>query len=220
LKILVLDIETTALHSSDGNIVEIGAVFLNTENGKVEKAFHSLILEESEFDENAWIFENSDLTPELVKKEGKKLDEIRQELQELLDKYPTTAYNSQFDFGWLESRDFTIKEQLADPMGIATDILQIRNYYGYKWPSVQECLKYWNINEIEPHRAYDDSRLEAQIVYKLIQLGKFPLPLKCKNCSAVLTANEDYICDKCNDKCQEEGFLEQSDSLNGEYIGY
>jgi DNA polymerase III alpha subunit (gram-positive type) len=182
MKIFILDIETTATKSDAGHIIEIGGVLLNTDTGEIEEVFNSIIKETEKFDENAWIFDNSDLTPELIKTEGKPLEEIREPLQKLISKYPTTAYSRSFDIGWLKSRNFEFNIILEDPMLVATPILKIKkgSYSNYKWPKVQECLDYFKIHENEPHRAFEDAKLEARIVWELIKLKKFSVPEKKK----------------------------------------
>lgn len=175
-KILVIDIETTDLEPRDGNIVEIGGVLLDTKTFEIKTVFSQLINEGPEMNTGAWIFWNSNLKPEMVQKEGKKIDEIREGFQKLLDSYVTIAYNQTFDFKWLENRGFKITKRGKDPMGICTDILKIpgnRGYSSYKWPKVQECLNYFEIKEIEPHRASADAMLEARIVAELIKRNQY-----------------------------------------------
>jgi len=179
MKILVLDLETTAIKHWQGAIVEIGAVILDLKTKTVEKAFDYLIKEKGkDVDDGAWIFINSDLTLAELEKNGRDLEDVRDELQILLDKYPCVAYNQQFDFGWLRSRRFTIPRVCSDPMYILTDILQIPGNYGkYKWPSVQESMKYFNMEGMEPHRAFQDAEIEAQIIVKMIENDNYELDM-------------------------------------------
>jgi len=172
---MVLDIETTALEPRDGEIVEIGSVILDSKTLEIEKKFHKVIKEKSDFNRTAWIFYNSDLTPEQVDQEGVTIEGIKEEFQKLLNSYVTIAYNQGFDFKWLESRGFKITRVGKDPMPIATDILRIPSHRGYKWPKVQECLNFWKIKEVEPHRASEDARLEAMIVAELIKSNNYEL---------------------------------------------
>ena len=176
LEIIVLDIETTALRSSQGHIVEIGVVLLNLDTLQITPLMNEIIKETTELDRDAWIFNNSSLNYETVLEKGKSIEEVREKLQTLFDQYPAAAYNCSFDFGWLRSRGFRIERTLPDPMILMTDICQIENYYGYKWPSCQESLDYWNINETEPHRAAGDAALEARIIVELYKSKQYPIP--------------------------------------------
>ena len=63
---------------------------------------------------------------------------------------------------------------MLDPMLFATDILKLNSQKGgYKWPKVQECLYYFEILELGPHRALQDAKLEAEIMLRLIHIGYF-----------------------------------------------
>lgn len=172
--ISVLDIETTGLDPYFDMICEIGLCFLNLDTGKIEPIFNIICQEENkDFDENAWIFQNSDLTIFIVRK-AHYLEEFRETLQRILDRYPCTAYNQSFDFSFLESKDFKIHRKFWDPMHKLTPILKIPKYNGYKWPSVQEAYDFFYPKEryVERHRALDDAKHEAKIIYATYKLLK------------------------------------------------
>ncbi|MBA7497209.1 3'-5' exonuclease DinG [subsurface metagenome] len=172
--ISILDIETTGLDIYFDMICEIGLCSLNLDTGEIEPMFNIICQEENkEFDKNAWIFQNSDLTIYNVRK-APYLEEYRKSLQELLDIYPCTAYNQEFDFGFLESRNFKIHEKFWDAMHKLTPILKIPRYNGYKYPSVQEAYNYLypKENYVERHRALDDAKHEAKIIYATYKLLK------------------------------------------------
>ena len=173
MKILVIDIETTGLDPKINSIVEIAAVLLNTKTGKIKKKFDSLIHEkEKEFFSNDWIFENSNLKFEDVMKFGKPIEEIRSKLQKLFRKFSCTSYNQQFDFGFLIERGFSFKKRTKDPMLVLTNVLKIdRGFENYKWPSVQEVIDFFGWDITEPHRALEDAKIEAKIIFESIKRG-------------------------------------------------
>lgn len=176
MELLVLDIETDGLDSKRNSIVEIGVVILDTNTGIIGKVLHCIVNEEHELDESAWIFGHSTLTYKMVKEEGFSLNVIRSQLQTLLKKYPSIAYNCKFDFSFLKERGFDIPKVAPDPMFLMTDVLKIKNSRGgYKWPTVQECLNYFGIKEAEPHRAQEDAVLEARIIFEMIKKGIYKL---------------------------------------------
>ena len=169
---LVVDIETTGLCPEDDLIVEIGVVLLNTRTGRIRKKFYSLVNEGGFISKDSWIFENSDLKYKDVIKYGKSIKKIRVKLQKLFNKYSVTSYNQVFDFGFLGSRGFSFGEREKDPMLVLTDVLRIdKGYKNFKWPSVQEVLDFYGINIIEPHRALEDAKIEARIIYETIKRG-------------------------------------------------
>lgn len=181
-EILVLDIETTGFLNQGGKIVEIGIVKLDLDSGEITPVYNSLIKEEGLNSTHTqgkfgWIFQNSDLRFEDVL-EAPSLMSQKEEIQELLDKYRATAYNKDFDFGFLRDRGFHIKE-LDCPMHLSTPIVKLPALYGrrgFKWPKVEEAWNYFfgNTGYVEAHRGLDDAIHEAKIVYKLYQLGEFP----------------------------------------------
>lgn len=180
-KILIIDIETTGFLQQGGKIVEVGIVELDLSNGNREIIFDSVCWEtgltEKEVDES-WIVKNSDLTKEAIKT-SKNLKVLQPEIQQILNQYPlgATAFNNAFDFGFLESRGFVFPKKLPCPMKLSTDICKIQTPRGYKWPKVEEAHKHFfgDVGYVEKHRGADDAYFEAEIVYKLYELGVFKI---------------------------------------------
>lgn len=182
-KILVLDIETTGFLKQGGSIVEIGIVDLDLDTGKIEEVFSSLlretILTAKHRDEPfGWIFKNSNLTVEEVRN-APPSKYIYDHVQKILDAYHLgcTAYNKNFDFGFLRNRGLRIND-LPCPMILSTPICKIPNRNGrggYKWPKVEEAYNFFfpGNNYTEQHRGPDDAKHEAQIVYALYKMGVF-----------------------------------------------
>lgn len=172
--IVVVDIETTGLSPIYDSIVEVGLCFLDLNSGEIYPIFNVICQEENKkFDKYSWVFQNSDLTLDEVIK-APYLDEFREGLQGIFDLgYPITAYNQEFDFGFLETRGFKIANKFWDPMIKLTLILRIPRYYGgYKWPSVQEAWRHFFGDDgyDEAHRALDDAMHEAKIIYETYKL--------------------------------------------------
>ncbi|MHA1488571.1 MAG: 3'-5' exonuclease [Promethearchaeota archaeon] len=173
--IIVLDIETTALKPNSGIICEVGLCFLNLKTGNVDRIFDTICQEKKHIDPNAWIFKNSDLQYDEVIN-APFIDDFKGVLQDLFDlKYPITAFNQKFDFGYLENRGFKIHEKFWDPMLKLMNILRIPGYYDrFKWPSVQEAWNFFfsDSDYIEKHRALDDAIHEAKIIHETYKLLK------------------------------------------------
>ena len=185
MKILVLDIETTGFLNQGGSIVEIGIVELNLSNGEIKEIYSSLCREDiltakHREEPFGWIFRNSDLTVEEVRN-APKFEAVKTQVQAILNSYPLgcTAFNNNFDFGFLSNRGIEIKV-LPCPMLLSTDICKLPNrngYSGYKWPSVEEAFAHFfpGVEYKEKHRGADDAYHEAMIVYKLYTMGVFKL---------------------------------------------
>lgn len=185
-KILVLDIETTGFLNKGGSIVEIGIVELDLKDGIVREVYNSLC-KESIFNEKhtkepfGWIFRNSDLKIEDVLN-ARPFGEVKHEVQQILNNYPNgcTAYNNEFDFGFLTSRGLKFPKKLPCPMKLSTNICKLPNkhgFSGYKWPNVEEAFNHFipDNDYIEKHRGVDDAKHEAIIVNELYKLGVFKI---------------------------------------------
>jgi DNA polymerase-3 subunit epsilon len=182
-EIAIVDIETTGFQNQGGLIVEVGIVGLNLETGSITNEFEAIVKESGFGEKHAkkpygWVFKNSDLKYEDVLS-ANDLTNILPEIQTTLDKYllGATAFNKQFDFGFLSSRGLKIKE-LPCIMLSAAPVVNLPPNPGFsdaKWPKVEEAWEYFFPNVVykEAHRALDDARHEALIAYELYKLGKF-----------------------------------------------
>ncbi len=128
-------------------------------------------------DRNAWIFNNSDLKFDDIVN-APMLSHVKNEIQEILNQYSLTAYNTAFDFGYMESRGFTIKKDIPDIMAVAKEACKIMYPRGgYKNPKMQEA---WNIlfpdtNYREKHRAVDDAIHEAKMLFEMYNRGDYKI---------------------------------------------
>lgn len=181
-KIAIVDIETTGFQNHGGLIVEIGIVGLDLDTGDITNEFSSIVQEDGFSEKHTkepygWIFQNSDLKFEDVLN-AENLKNLLSEIQRVLDKFPlgATAFNKQFDFGFLKSRSLKIKE-LSCIMLRATPLVDLppnAGYYTPKWPKVEEAWEHFfpDIEYKEAHRALDDARHEALIALEIYRGGK------------------------------------------------
>jgi len=173
MKILVIDIETTGFDHVDDCIVEIGMVILDLETGCMTPTFHQLVKEDHlTFSKSeSWIFQNSDLKYVDVLHAGK-LD--INTLQGYFSMFPVTAWNCDFDFGFLESRGLKLNS-LPCPMKISSNYFKLPHKNGCglsKWPSVQEAWdSLFTAPYVEKHRGLDDALHEARIIWELHKKG-------------------------------------------------
>ena len=122
-KILVLDLATTDLKPQLGDIIEMGAVLLNS-GGVIEKVIDTPIKSTRPVEEwrDCWCLRNTDLTVEAVLA-GKTLEEIRDSLQALFRDYSVTSYNRDFDFGYLawDVLDERVYGEICKRRGLSPD---------------------------------------------------------------------------------------------------
>ena len=176
MEIAIVDIETTGLNAHVDAIIEIGIELVNTETFETTKLFDEVLMDNTwdiKKHNRAWIFSNSSLTPDLVEA-ARPLDDFREELQEIFNKYPITAYNKAFDTKFFRARNFILDD--------ATCLLKMSFPYSTKLnkggkkkrPSMEETYHTFFGDDskptyIEEHRAYADARDEAQILIHIIK---------------------------------------------------
>jgi DNA polymerase-3 subunit epsilon len=106
------------------------------------------------------------------------LSHVREEIQEIFNHYSLTAYNTYFDFGFMESRGFVIKKDIPDIMAVAKEACKIvYSKGGYKNPKMQEAwdILFPNTNYREAHRAVDDAIHEAEILFEMYKRGDYKI---------------------------------------------
>jgi len=175
-KILVIDLETTDLKPTIGDIIEIGAVLLSAD-GTIEKVVDAVIKPTRPVEKwrNCWCLRNTSLTVEAVLA-AQTLEEVRSSLQVLLRDYSVTSFNRDFDMGYLRYNGFEICRRASCPMLIASSIMKLQGNYGnYRWPKFQAAWGYFfpNSDYKTQHKALDDAWHAAQLIYKLRELGHY-----------------------------------------------
>jgi DNA polymerase-3 subunit epsilon len=185
-KILVIDIESTALRPQQGSIVEVGIVELDLDNGEKKLIFDSTCHCKQELltldhVQNSWIVKEGYMTVEEIQK-SPDFRTIKDKIQAIVDKYPNgaTAFNRVFDIGFLKYYGITFGKLIPCPMLLSTDICKLPSKFkkgGYKWPRVEEAFEHFfpNVDYTEIHRGGDDALHEADIVYALYKAKAFSL---------------------------------------------
>ena len=181
-KILVIDIETTGFNHKSDCILELGIVELDLTSGDITELM-DLQLKETHLSakhHTAWIFENGFMSHDDVRT-ANPLAIHFDEIQSIFDKYlgKIAAWNRAFDVDFLESRGFNLGKAIKDPMKESAEFFNLPHKKGGfgKWPSAQEA---WNIlfpttKKIEIHRGLDDAKMEAKIIYQLIENGIYKI---------------------------------------------
>lgn len=188
-QIYVLDTETTTTDFKDpdlgykpnGHIVELGIVLLDLRTGDIRDVMHSILRDEDATGEE-WVYKNTDLPFRRPYYDSRKFVEYN--LQCVLNSGPITCFNIPFDRAMLE-RDFPdivgCARWAPDIMLAADTIEEIpRKVHdtetGWRsYPSVQSTLDYLfpGCDIIEKHRALQDARDEARILFELYLRGLY-----------------------------------------------
>jgi len=181
LEILVVDIEIANIDVTEDTwdvenclICEIGIVNLNLDSGEIIPVFNQTCREDDSPDPESWVFKNTSLTCQMIA-ESAHFEEFKDVLQEIFNRKPVTSWGHDLDLDHLEcpSRCLTIPSKFWDPKRTLTDFLKIPfdSGTGYKWPKVIEAFKHFYPDEKwqQNHRAIDDAKIEADIIYKAIE---------------------------------------------------
>lgn len=176
MKIIVLDIETTGFNKYSDAIVEVGIVLVDTDTKEITKLFDEVVKDKL-FNEtkhkNSWIFNNSTLRFEDVMN-AKPLEYYRNDIQNILNTYPMTAFNMKFDTGFMDTHGFKFK-QTKCLMESSRPYNKNKDKSGnQKVPSVPEIYAQFfpDENYDEEHRGCDDAYHEGKILLKLVELKK------------------------------------------------
>jgi len=177
----IINVATTGFLNSGGKIVEIGIALLDTDTGLVEEGYSAICKDPrlTRADRNAWIFDNSDLTIDCVRK-GLPLSELKEEIDSVLSACDAvTAYNKSFHLDFLRSYGFKFRREWPCPMIVATDLCKIGPTRGfgitkeYKYPRMEEVWGYFFPDKPcdLTHRPLHDVMLQGEVVFKLFELG-------------------------------------------------
>ncbi len=144
-QVCIVDIETSGFLDEGGAIVEIGMCLVNVSTGEISPLFQSICKELSKtIPCDAWIFQNSDLDYDLVL-EAPLFQMLVPTIQHFLLKYTATAFNQEFEFGFLENRGIFIPYRTFDPMIELTSIMMlppVRPDTQYKWPKQKKLISF------------------------------------------------------------------------------
>jgi len=181
-KILVIDIETTGFNHKKDCILELGIVELNVETGEIIELFDKQFKEGhlSGKHHKSWIFENGFMTHDEVRT-AKPLTDYFDEVQLIFNNYlgKICAWNRSFDVDFLKSRGFDLGKNIDDPMQASAEYFNLPHKKGGfgKWPSAQEAwdILFPDVKKIEIHRGLDDSKMEAKIIFELINKGVYSI---------------------------------------------
>jgi DNA polymerase-3 subunit epsilon len=185
-EIYVLDTETTGLkgHPYDV-IVDIAVCRVDLDEGTEEPAYSSVVgydtSEWNEYRRTAWIFENTDMTLDMVDS-APPLHEVVSDVRRLLKGRRVTSYNTEYDMGkFLYHEPWSMKglfTECTDIMKAATPICKVPSqYYGrqYQYPKLD--LAYEKIVDGDPagikgvqaHRAMSDAMVASHIMVRMFR---------------------------------------------------
>lgn len=158
-----LDLETDGLNEHCNSIIEIGAVKVTQDSGILE--YHSLL--EYEGDLPKEITELTGISTELLKKEGRKVDTVLEEVLNYLIGTIIVGYNIAFDLRFLNSiLQRNGMETLHNP---SVDLMRIikKEKPFQKNFKLETSLQSYGIKKEQLHRALEDAKLTYELATKV-----------------------------------------------------
>lgn len=156
-KKVILDTETTGLYPGYNQIAQLSYVILDESNDIVASKNYYFQVDHMESGAQSTHGLSVQLLRELsLGKEFK--DHIDEIYHDINDADLIICHNTNFDIGFIKSefnrldKELNYKDEFCT-MEYYTNILKIENYYGYKWPKLEEVIDYLNISEERINKA-------------------------------------------------------------------
>lgn len=170
-RILLFDFETTGLNGFTDQIIEIGAIVLEKNQGiyQITHEFETLVMANRPLP--AKITEITHITDEMLLREGITQEDAFQRLFELYQDEKTLliAYNIQFDLLFLQ----TLFRKFHSPLySIRNDILDVMAIYKDRHPfphRLESCVKTYQVRVPNTHRALDDIKATYEALIKMAE---------------------------------------------------
>ena len=187
-KKIILDTETTGLYPEYNQVAQLSYVILDKHNNIIDSKNYYFQVDKMEYDAEKVHGLSVPLLRELSL--GKTFeDNIEEIYHDINGADMVICHNSNFDIGFIRNefrrigKEFDFERSFCT-MEYYTDILKIENYYGYKWPRLEEVTSYLNISDEtikntanrlfygdDNNRGYHDSRYDVAAtleIYKAI----------------------------------------------------
>lgn len=187
-EVYVLDTETTGLDGAPKDkVVDIAICRVELGSGKVEEVYSSVVGHDiSGWDDSlrhAWIFENTDLTLDMVR-DAPSENEVVRDVTKILSGANVTSFNISFDFDkFLYKEPWSLKGRFVPfrcIMLASRDVCRLPGLYEeYKWPKLEEAYRMIvkgdpaNINGKQSHRAMGDAVMASYVLSELHRTGNY-----------------------------------------------
>ena len=186
--VYVVDTETTGLSGAPRDkIVDIAVCKVTLGEDNVENVYSSVVGHDTEkWDDDlrrSWIFENTDLTLDMVNKAPPE-SQVVDEVSKILKGANVTSFNFQFDFDkFLYKQPWSLRPNIVPfrcVMIASKDVCKIPGLYeDYKWPKLDEAYRIIvkgdpaGINGVQAHRALSDAVMASHILLELHRTGNY-----------------------------------------------
>lgn len=169
-RILLFDFETTGLYPDREQIIEIGAILLEKQNGIYVEidSFDDLLIADKPLSPK--IIEITHITDDMLLRDGIDQEIACHKFLNLMEGNPLlVAYNIQFDLSFLY---YFIRRYVDPNFEIKNDILDVMAVYKdrHKYPHrLDQAVATYQANVLNTHRAIDDIRATFDVLMKMDQ---------------------------------------------------
>ncbi|MDR0198474.1 MAG: 3'-5' exonuclease [Methanomassiliicoccaceae archaeon] len=190
-EVYVVDTETTGLAGAPKDkVVDIAVCRVVLGNDVVEKVYSSVVGHDTSGwgDElrRSWIFENTDLTVDMVNDAPPEQEVVRR-ITEILGGRNVTSFNFSYDFDkFLYKEPWSLRRRIVPfncIMIASKDVCRLPGLYeDYKWPRLDEAYRIIvkgdpaGIGGAQAHRAMSDAVAASHILLELYRMGRYFIP--------------------------------------------
>lgn len=185
-EIYVLDTETTGLEGAPKDlVVDIGITKVSLRSGIVEDVYSSVLGYDvdqwDDYHRNAWIFENTDMTLDMVA-DAPPAMKVIEDVRRILRGKTVTAYNIAYDMDkFLYHEPWNLRGTFTpcnDIMIAAMDVCKLPSqYYGrqYRYPKLDYAYSHIvegdpaNIHGQQNHRALSDAQMASYVMIQMFR---------------------------------------------------
>jgi DNA polymerase-3 subunit epsilon len=189
-EIYVLDTETTGLEGAPKDlVVDVGITRVSLRRGTVEDCYSSVlgydVDEWDDYHRNAWIFQNTDMTLDMVA-EAPPAMKVIEDVRRLLRGKTVTTYNMAYDLDkFLYQEPWNMRgtfKPCFDIMLAATKVCKLPSqFYGreYRYPKLDHAYSTIvegdpaGIEGVQDHRALSDARMASYLMIKMFRDGTY-----------------------------------------------
>ena len=190
-EIYVLDTETTGLFGAPKDVVvDVGITKVSLRHETVEDVYSSVlgydVDEWDDYKRNAWIFQNTDMTLDMVAGAPPAINVI-EDVRRILRNKAVTSYNVAYDMNkFLYLEPWCLRgtfKPCTDIMVAATEVCKLPSEYyerKYRYPKLDYAYSKIldgedpaGINGVQDHRALSDARMASYIMIKMFKDGSY-----------------------------------------------
>ncbi|MBE5780767.1 MAG: PolC-type DNA polymerase III, partial [Clostridiales bacterium] len=165
-ELVVFDVETTGLDKKMDTLIEIGACVIK--DGKITEEFNTFVDPGRPIPRSS--VEITGITDEMVKGAPNTRDALVM-LNDFIKNRPLCAHNASFDIAFLRNLGaeygLTFDYGVLDTLALARMLLPNQGRY-----NLGALCKFFNVRLSQAHRAVHDAIATAEVMHKLIELGK------------------------------------------------